>query len=204
MGINMISYIKGEVSKKGIDFIIIENNGIGYFINTSFNTLKNLTEGEKSSVYTYMHVREDLIALYGFSTLDELDMFKKLISVNGVGPKAGLAVLSTYEINSIKLFILKEDVVALSKVPGVGKKTASKIILDLKDKIGKLEELSNINMNDIISVVADLSNDTDDVTAVLMSLGFNQVEAKNAIEGIDTTGKTESQIIKEALKKLNR
>lgn len=200
----MISYIKGEISKKGIDYLIIENNGIGYYINTSFNTLKNLTEGDNVSVYTYMYVREDLIALYGFSTMDELDMFKKLITVNGVGPKAGLAVLSTYEINSIKLFILKEDVIAMSKVPGVGKKTASKIILDLKDKIGKLEELDNINMNDLIAVVSDLNNDADDITEVLMSLGFSQVEARKAIEGIDTTGKTENQIIKEALKKLNR
>ncbi len=204
MGINMISYIKGEIAKKGIDYLTIENNGIGYYINTSFNTLKNLSEGDKSSVFTFMYVREDIIALYGFSTIDELDMFKKLISVNGVGPKAGLAVLSTYEINSIKLFILKEDVTAMSKVSGIGKKTASKIILDLKDKIGKLEELDNVNMNDIISVATDLSNDTDDITAVLMSLGFSQSEAKKAIEGIDTTGKTENQIIKEALKKLNR
>ncbi len=204
MVINMISYIKGEITKKGTDYLTIENNGIGYYINTSFNTLKNLSEGDKSSVFTFMYVREDIIALYGFSTIDELDMFKKLISVNGVGPKAGLAVLSTYEINSIKLFILKEDVTAMSKVSGIGKKTASKIILDLKDKIGKLEELVNVNMNDIISVATDLSNDADDITAVLMSLGFSQSEAKKAIEGIDTTGKTENQIIKEALKKLNR
>lgn len=200
----MISYIKGEIAKKGTDYLIIENNGIGYYINTSFNTLKNLSEGEEASVFTYMYVREDILALYGFSTKDEIDMFKKLISVNGVGPKAGLAILSTYEINSIKLFILKDDVNAMSKPSGIGKKTASKIILDLKDKIGKLEELANINMNDIVSVATDLSNDTDDITAVLMSLGFSQIEAKKAIEGIDLTGKTENQIIKEALKKLNK
>lgn len=200
----MISYIKGEISKKGIDYLVIENNGIGYYINTSFNTLKNMTEGDKSSVFTYMYVREDLIALYGFSTMDELDMFKKLISVNGIGPKAGLAVLSTYEINSIKLFILKEDVLAMSKVPGVGKKTASKIILELKDKIGKIEELDTINMNDLLTVASDSHSDTDDITEVLMSLGFNQAEAKKALEGIDIIGKTENQVIKEALKKLNR
>lgn len=200
----MISYIKGEITKKGTDFLTIENNGIGYYIHTSFNTLKNLTEGDKSSIYTYMYVREDLISLYGFSAIDELEMFKKLISVNGVGPKAGLSVLSTYEINSFKLFVLKEDVNAISKVPGIGKKTAGKIILDLKDKVGKLEELDNVNMNDIISVVTDLNNDTDDITAVLVSLGFSQIEAKKALEGIDIDGKTESQIVKEALKKLNK
>lgn len=200
----MINYIKGEIKKKGIDYLIIENNGIGYYINTSFNTLKNLSEGDKSSIFTYMYVREDILALYGFSTKDEIDMFKKLISVNGVGPKAGLAVLSTYEINSLKLFILKDDVVAMSKVPGVGKKTASKIILDLKDKIGKLEELDNININDVIYSDIGLSSDTDDISSVLISLGFSQAEAKKAIEGIDMTGKSENQIIKEALKRLNR
>jgi Holliday junction DNA helicase RuvA len=200
----MISYIKGVITKKGTDYLIIENNGIGYYINTSFNTLKNLSEGDESSVFTYMYVREDILALYGFSTKDEIDMFKKLLSVNGIGPKAGLAILSTYEINSIKLFILKDDVNAISKVSGIGKKTASKIILDLKDKIGKIEELDNVNMNDIISVATDSSNDADDITAVLMSLGFSQAEAKKAIEGIDMNGKTENQIIKEALKKLNK
>jgi Holliday junction DNA helicase RuvA len=200
----MINYIKGEITKKGIDYLIIENNGIGYYINTSFNTLKNLSEGCKSSIFTYMYVREDMISLYGFSTNDEIDMFKKLISVNGIGPRAGLAVLSTYDINSIKLFILKDDVTAISKVSGIGKKTASKIILDLKDKIGKLEELDNVNINDIGSLAVGLSSDEEDLSLVLISLGFSQAEAKKAIEGIDMTGKTENQIIKEALKKLNR
>ena len=200
----MISYIKGEVVKKGIDYLIIENNGIGYFINTSFNTLKNLSEGEKTSVFTYMHIREDAISLFGFSKADELTMFKKLISVNGVGPKAGLAVLSTYDINSVKLFILKDDANAISKVPGVGKKTASKIILDLKDKVGSIEELDNIDVSDIEVVNNLVNNDVDDIVNVLMTLGFNQAEAKKALENIDIADKTENQIIKEALKNLNR
>lgn len=200
----MISYIKGEVVKKGIDYLIIENNGIGYYINTSFNTLKNLSEGDVSSVFTYMHVREDVLALYGFSKKDELDMFKKLISVNGVGPKAGLAVLSTYEINSVKVAILKDDVNAISKVPGIGKKTASKIILDLKDKVGSIEELDNVDISDIEIISSDINNDVEDIAKVLMTLGFSQAEAKKALENIDISGKTENQIIKEALKNLNR
>lgn len=200
----MISYIKGEVVKKGIDYLIIENNGIGYYINTSFNTLKNLSEGDVSSVFTYMHVREDVLALYGFSKKDELDMFKKLITVNGVGPKAGLAVLSTYDINNVKVAILKDDVNAISKVPGIGKKTASKIILDLKDKVGSIEELDNVNISDIEIISSDINNDVEDIAKVLMTLGFSQIEAKKALENIDISGKTENQIIKEALKNLNR
>ena len=200
----MISYIKGEVVKKGIDYLIIENNGIGYYINTSFVTLKNLSEGEVSSVFTYMHIREDVLALYGFSKKDELEMFKKLISVNGIGPKAGLSVLSTYDINSVKVAILKEDVNAISKVPGIGKKTASKIILELKDKIGSIEELEDINLSDIEVINEVVNNDIEDISKVLMTLGFSQVEAKKALDNIDISGKTENQIIKEALKNLNR
>jgi len=204
MGEIMISYIKGEVVKKGIDYLIIENNGIGYYINTSFNTLKNLSEGDVSSVFTYMHIREDVLALYGFSKKDELEMFKKLISVNGIGPKAGLAVLSTYDINSVKVAILKDDVNAISKVPGIGKKTASKIILDLKDKVGSIEEIDSINLSDIEVINDSVSNDIEDISKVLMTLGFSQLEAKKALENIDISGKTENQIIKEALKNLNR
>lgn len=200
----MISYIKGEVVKKGIDYLIIENTGIGYYVNTSSNTLKNLSEGDVSSVFTYMHVREDLLALYGFSKTDELEMFKKLISVNGVGPKAGLAVLSTYDINSIKAAILKDDANAISKVPGIGKKTASKIILDLKDKVGSIEELDSIHLVDIEPISENINSDIEDIAKVLMTLGFSQAEAKKALEGIDISGKTENQIIKEALKNLNR
>lgn len=200
----MISYIKGEVVKKGIDYLIIENNGIGYYINTSFNTLKNLSEGDVSSVFTYMHIREDVLALYGFSKKDELEMFKKLISVNGIGPKAGLAVLSTYDINSVKVAILKDDVNAISKVPGIGKKTASKIILDLKDKVGSIEEIDSINLSDIEVINDSVNNDIEDISKVLMTLGFSQLEAKKALENIDISGKTENQIIKEALKNLNR
>lgn len=200
----MISYIKGEVVKKGIDYLIIENDGIGYYINTSFNTLKNLSEGDVSSVFTYMHIREDVLALYGFSKKDELEMFKKLISVNGIGPKAGLAVLSTYDINSVKVAILKDDVNAISKVPGIGKKTASKIILDLKDKVGSIEEIDSINLSDIEVINDSINNDIEDISKVLMTLGFSQLEAKKALENIDISGKTENQIIKEALKNLNR
>lgn len=196
----MISYIKGEVINKGIDFLIVENNGIGYHVNTSLNTLNSVTEGETVSIYTYMHVREDVLALYGFSKNEELDMFKKLISVNGVGPKAGLAVLSTYEINKIKLAISREDVTAISKVPGLGKKTAGKIILELKDKIGSINT-EDLDINEDIKII---SNETNDIINVLLTLGFTQLEAKNVLEDINVDGKTENQIIKEALRLLNR
>lgn len=196
----MISYIKGEVIKKGLDYLIIDNNNIGYHVNTSLSTLNKISEGERAVIQIYMHVREDLIALYGFYTGDELELFKKLISVSGIGPKAGLSILSTYEANTVKEIILKDDTTRMSKVPGVGKKTASKIILELRDKVGTLEGLDT-------SEEAVLSSDTQessDILNALIALGFNSYEAKKALDKIDVTGKTENEIIKEALKNISR
>lgn len=192
----MISYIKGEVVKKGIDYLILDNNNIGYYINTSFSTLEKISEKEKIIILTYMHIREDIIALYGFLTSDEIDLFKKLISVNGIGPRAGLSVLSTYEVNTVKEIVLKEDVSGLSKVPGIGKKTASKIILELKDKVGTVEELKG---SEIV-----VSSEMSDMIDALTSLGFNYAEVKKTLGNMELSGKSENDIIKEALKNLNR
>jgi Holliday junction DNA helicase RuvA len=192
----MISYIKGEVVKKGIDYLILDNNNIGYYINTSFSTLEKISEKEKIIILTYMHIREDIIALYGFLTSDEIDLFKKLIIVNGIGPRAGLSVLSTYEANTVKEIILKEDVSRLSKVPGIGKKTASKIILELKDKVGTVEELQG---SEIV-----VSSEMSDMIDALTSLGFNYAEVKKTLANMELSGKSENDIIKEALKNMNR
>jgi Holliday junction DNA helicase RuvA len=196
----MISYIKGEVVNKGLDYLVIDNNNIGYYINTSLSTLNKISEGEHVTIQIYMHVREDIVALYGFLTSDEIDLFKKLISVNGIGPKAGLAVLSTYESNTVKEIILKEDATRMSKVAGIGKKTASKIILELKDKVGSLDSLDKTEELSI----AHVDNEASDVLNALIALGFNPNEAKKTLDNIDFTGKSENEIIKEALKNINR
>ncbi len=193
----MISYIKGEIVKKGIDYIILDNNNIGYYINTSFSTLNKISEKEKALILTYMHIREDIMALYGFLSTDEIELFKKLISVNGIGPKAGLSVLSTYEANTVKEIILKEDTVRLSKVPGIGKKTASKIILELKDKVGTVKELQG---NEVVMI----NNEMSDVADALTALGFSSIEVKRTLDNMNLSGKSENDIIKEALKNMNR
>ncbi|NLK64173.1 MAG: Holliday junction branch migration protein RuvA [Tissierellia bacterium] len=192
----MLSYIKGEVVKKGIDYLVLENNNIGYHVNTSFSTLENVSEKEKITILTYMHIREDILALYGFLTSDEIELFKKLITVNGIGPRVGLSVLSTYNANTIKEIILKEDAARLSKVPGIGKKTASKIILELKDKVGTVEELKG---SEIV-----ISNEMSDVAEALTALGFSYIEVKKTLGNMELTGKSENEIIKEALKNMNR
>lgn len=197
----MISFIRGEIVKKGLDYIILDNNDIGYYINTSFSTLNKVRDGERVLIQTYMHIREDIIALYGFLTTDEIDLFRKLISVNGVGPKAGLSVLSTYEHNTIREIILKNDVERMSKAPGIGKKTASKIILELKDKVGSLDSLG-ISTEEIGSLSID--SESSDLLNALTALGFNSYEAKKTLDKIDFNGKTENEIIKEALKNINR
>ena len=197
----MISFIRGEIVKKGLDYIILDNNDIGYYINTSFSTLNKVRDGERVLIQTYMHIREDIIALYGFLTTDEIDLFRKLISVNGVGPKAGLSVLSTYEHNTIREIILKNDVERMSKAPGIGKKTASKIILELKDKVGSLDSLG-ISTEEIGSLSID--SESSDLLNALTALGFNSFEAKKTLDKIDFNGKTENEIIKEALKNINR
>lgn len=197
----MISYIKGTVVKKGLDYIVIDNNNMGYFVNTSLSSLNKFCEGEKVTILTYMHIREDIIALYGFLTSDEIELFKKLISVNGIGPKAGLSVLSTYESNTVKEIILKEDVTRMSKVSGIGKKTASKIILELRDKIGAIEGLiSDTEGTGIFQGECEQS----DIVSALVALGFNSYEAKKVLDKIDIEGKSENEIIKEALKNINR
>jgi rod shape determining protein RodA len=188
--------IRGEVVKKGIDYLILENNSIGYLINTSFSTLERVSEKERATLLTYMHIREDILALYGFLTNDEIDLFKKLISVNGIGPKAGLSVLSTYKTDTVKEIILSEDTGRLSKVPGIGKKTAGKIILELKDKVGTIEELQGSE--------APVANEMADVAEALTALGFAYAEVKRTLGNMDLTGKSENEIIKEALKNMNR
>jgi len=198
----MISFIKGEVVKKGLDYIVLENNNIGYYLNTSFNTLKMLIEGERAFIYTYLHIREDILQLYGFLSNEEIEMFKKLITVNGIGPKAGLAVLSTYDVNTVKAIIIKEDAVKMSKVPGIGKKTASKIILELKDKVGTLENFDESDEYFEAALSTQDKGEMNDLLNALMSLGFSQIESKKVLEEIDITGKSENDIIKEALKKI--
>ncbi len=197
----MISYIKGEVVKKGLDYIILDNNNMGYHVHTSFSTLNKLREEEQALIHIYMHIREDVIALFGFMTTDEMELFKKLISVNGVGPKAGLSVLSTYEANTVKEIILKEDATRMSKVPGIGKKTASKIILELKDKVGTLDGIETGSEEPSLS---QQPSESSDVLNALIALGFNSYEAKKTLDAIDFSGKTENEIIMEALKNINR
>ena len=139
----MYEYIIGKVVSVKEDYIVLDNNGIGYRVYTSKNSLMNLKLDEDITMYIYYNLREDGVYLYGFTTEEELNMFNLLLLVSKVGPKVGLNILSTLTPNQIKLAILKNDANILCNAPGVGKKTASRIILELKDRVSQEEILED-------------------------------------------------------------
>jgi len=193
----MIGYIKGTVEDIGIDYVLIENNEIGYKLNASSNTLSQLSEGDRTKMYTKMIVREDDISLCGFYSKEELDMFNLLTSVSKIGTKLGLAILSFATPSQIHLYISPSDTKTLSKAPGVGKKTAERMVLELKDKLGKL----NISGEDLGGKPAMSIPTTSDGEAIdaLVALGYTGQESKVAVDFVKQPGMGVEDIVKKAL-----
>ena len=193
----MIGYIKGTVEDIGIDYVLIENNEIGYKLNASSNTLSQLSEGDRTKMYTKMIVREDDISLCGFYSKEELDMFNLLTSVSKIGTKLGLAILSFATPALIHLYISTSDTKTLSKAPGVGKKTAERMVLELKDKLGKL----NISGEDLGGKPAMSIPTTSDGEAIdaLVALGYTGQESKVAVDFVKQPGMGVEDIVKKAL-----
>ena len=199
----MYEYIKGKYIGINKDYIIVENNGIGYKIFTSGATMSAMPKsGEEVQLYLEQIVREDFIGLYGFETKEELEMFKLLLGINGVGAKAALSLLSISRINNLKYAIITGDDKQLCKAPGIGKKTAGRIILELKDKLSKedmiidsegLEEISGDNENYAIKM--------NEALGALLALGYSEKEAELAIKKANKEESVEN-IIKECLKNL--
>lgn len=201
----MYQYIKGNIEEIGEDYIVIENNDIGYMINTSKTTIMQIGNNlQHRKIYTFLNVKEDGVSLYGFTTKDELDMFKLLQTVSKIGPKVAIGMLSIMIPSDIKLAIISEDSNKLSKAPGVGKKTASRIILELKDKIGDIESIIKSNSNEQIIVESSISNEKEEVLDALVSLGYTRSEVYSAIAKIDTSNKSVEDIIKLVLKELGK
>lgn len=195
----MISYIKGFVESVEGDRIIIENNEIGYNIFMPQASLEMIGVGEKLKIYTYFSVREDAMQLYGFLSKDELELFKKLINVSGVGPKGGLAIISACPGDSLQMAIISGDAKMISKAQGIGAKTAQKIIIELKDKIDLNEMISKngIESENINSTVQS------DVLEALASLGYSKTDAFNAVKKSNITEDMDVELaLKEALKNI--
>lgn len=200
--ISLIDFIKGNVDYIEEGYIVIENNEIGYKIMTSSLSISQLTaKDEKVTVYTQMIVREDDISLCGFATRNELQVFQLLTTVNGVGTKVALGILSAIPYIELAKIIINGDTIALTKAPGVGKKTAQRIILELKDKIQKKIELGSSNKLSIDIANVSLNNGNDEALDALITLGYTRNEAKSALEKIDASLSVE-EIIKQALKLL--
>lgn len=193
----MFEFIIGDIVSIQEDYVVVQNNGIGYKILTSINSMMELEIEQKNQMlYTQLHLREDGAYLYGFTTEEEMDMFNLLLRVSKIGPKIGLGVLSTLTPNHIKLAIHNRDLNTLCKAPGIGKKTAERIILELKDKIGDIE------LVDTPEIVGDTDNH-DEAVEALMSLGYSRYEVEKAIRNIDDSMTVEA-LIREGLKKLSK
>ena len=198
----MISFIKGELVSAKEDKIIVECNGIGYNIFTPTSVIASLPPlGSEVKIHTYLNVREDAMNLFGFLNEDDLDMYKMLLGVNGVGPKAALGVLSNISTNDLRIAIVSEDAKTIAKAPGLGNKTAQKIILELKSKIDLEATLGNIESD--ASIPANVNDDDrSEAVQALTALGYSASESMKAVRNVpaDVTGS--DNILKNALKHL--
>ncbi len=198
----MISYIKGEVTEIFDDTIVVEANNIGYNIKVPSSFMARIIVGHEYKIYTYLNVREDAMILFGFSSRDELNTFKLLISVNGVGPKAGLGILSSLSADELRLAILADDKKTISKCPGIGPKTASKLILELKDKLKLNDIIENSFDVDVDNTSSDLGARNEAIEA-LVALGYSNSDALKAVRMVEISSDMDSStILKMALKKL--
>ncbi|MFH0891543.1 MAG: Holliday junction branch migration protein RuvA [Candidatus Falkowbacteria bacterium] len=191
----MISFLRGKIKNKGRGYVIVDTGQVGYgvFVNAVFYA--DLAIGQELEVYIHEHVREDANNLYGFETLSDLEMFELLLTVTGVGPKSALGITSTAGSEEIKSAIAAGDYSLLTKVSGVGKKTAERIVLELRSKIGSL------SADGTGTVAYGIAGEEIDA---LMALGYSTTQAREALKGVDQKIKSSGERIREALKKIGK
>ena len=193
----MISFLIGTIEEKQENLLVLNVSGVGYELNVSTNTLSSLPmEGENVRVFTYMAVREDGVFLFGFSTKEERDLFFKLISVSGIGPKMAISILSGMSLSDLTMAIIQQDYKLLSKIKGLGKKTAERLCLELKDKLSLTgNELTNANFTtDYDEDAVQMATDT------LISLGINKNDAYMLARSNATANATAEEIISKSLR----
>ena len=197
----MYAYIKGTLEIKSTNYVVVENNGIGYKIFMSAKSIGTIGEiGTKVKVHIHYHVREDNISLYGFNTEEELRMFEILINVSGIGTKSAIAMLSDISPSSFALAVINDNVTRLTKIPGVGKKTAQRLILELKDKL----KSESIDAGEDEEESINIKETDSDAVNALQVLGYSKREIDLAFSKINITGLGTEDIIKNALKFLGR
>ena len=196
----MFAYIKGNLVEKTNTYVVVETAGIGYKIfmsQTAINSLQNL--GEEVKIYTHYYVREDNISLYGFLSNEELKMFELLLQVSGIGAKSAIAMLSQITPSSFALAVISNDVSKLVKIPGIGKKSAERIILELKDKLKNEQAIAK---TEEVKAVINKTEKDDEVIEALQVLGYNKKEIVKALEGLDRANLGIEDTIKQVLKLL--
>ena len=202
----MVYHLSGELVPVESNLAVIDCNGVGYCLTVSLNTQRYLKNpGQKVKLYTHFAVREDGVELFGFYDLEERDTFKLLITVSGVGPKAAINIMSALTPESFALAVMNGDTKLISKAQNVGAKTAARIVLELKDKIGKTVSVDG--GSEVLTAAANMGNNSERLSEAqnaLMVLGYKQSEAAAALRGIDVSKYELEDIIREALKKLMR
>lgn len=202
----MYAYLKGTLEQIEEDRIVVEVAGIGYNVHVSATTIQSLPSiGEPVVVYTYTLVREDAFLLYGFLTRSDLEIFRKLITVGGIGPKGGLAILSLMDADTLRFAIISGDAKAIAKAPGIGNKTAERVILDLKDKISIEDTLRGESAVPALAGGMDASEKGKKQEAIeaLTALGYSASEAAAAVRKVKTNDDTTVEaILKDALKNM--
>lgn len=196
----MIAYIKGSLEVKSSNYVVIDVNGVGYKIYMSAMGISNLPEtGNIVKVHTYYYVREDNISLYGFNTLEELKMFELLLSVSGIGAKSAITMLSEITPSSFALAVISDDIKTLTKIPGIGAKSAQRIILELKDKLKTEQAISKTDVPEIKMAIAHNSQ-VEEATSALQVLGYTKKEIEKAFGMFETKELGVEDLIKKALK----
>jgi Holliday junction DNA helicase RuvA len=193
----MITHLKGKLAEKNPTHVVIDCNGIGYFVNISLHTFSNLPDNENIKLYTHLQVKEDAHTLYGFSSLAEREIFRLLISVSGIGTNTARTMLSSLSPKQVREGIATEDVALIQSIKGIGIKTAQRVIIDLKDKIIKIYDIDEVS-------VKESNTNKEEALSALEVLGFNKKQAEKALDKIVSVQPEASveQLIKLALKNL--
>ena len=198
----MISYIRGELAAIEEEKVIVDVNGVGYGIYMPGQSMSMLPQiGEEVKLHTYMNVREDAMQLFGFLTRDDLNVFKLVIGVSGIGPKGGLSILSHLSPDDLRFAVMSHDVKAISGAPGIGKKTAEKLIIELKDKLS-IEEVLEKQAESGAPIISNGTNQTQaEAVQALVALGYGNAESMKAVKKVEITEDiTVEEILKQALK----
>ena len=198
----MYAYLNGRVAEKGQNSLVIDVNGVGYLLSVSMNTLQETPPaGESMKVYTVLSVKEDAMELFGFATQEEKRMFSRLLAVSGVGPKMALSILGTMPLRDLTLAIVTGDITALSRAPGVGKKTAQRIALELKEKVDE-SDLNAASGAPAVSFTPAREDAAQEALAALQALGYTAAEAAKAVSSVRGQSESANELVRLALRNM--